>query len=72
MGDSDTWEEQFQYNPTAKDDGWWIDEVELTGLVATPATVTADTKDNSALPALNGIDTDLDGRPTLATPALPT
>ena len=49
-------------NPTAGDDGWWIDDVEITGLVSSPATVAIDSKYNSALPGLSGADTDLDGR----------
>ena len=33
------------------DDGWWVDDVNLTDTLATPATISVDNKDNSGLPA---------------------
>jgi hypothetical protein len=55
------WEQAFGFNPRPMDDGWWIDDVTVTGVLSTPATVVADGKDNSNLPGPPAsIDPDLD------------
>ncbi len=58
---ADSWQEIYNLPPVSGDDGWWIDDIEVTGLVSTPATVIVDDKDNSALPDVSGVDTDFDG-----------
>ncbi|MDH3626334.1 MAG: MopE-related protein [Acidobacteriota bacterium] len=61
---AETWEEIFPgLNPVPGDDGWWVDDVEITELVTTPPTVIVDSSDNSGLPPLGGNDADSDGRP---------
>jgi hypothetical protein len=45
-----TWDDLGVTNPNGCDDGWWIDDVTVTGALATPATVAADIHDNSGLP----------------------
>lgn len=58
----DTWDSLFGgINPIPGDDGWWIDDVEVSALVATAATVAKDDKDNSGLPGVGGADPDTDG-----------
>jgi hypothetical protein len=39
------------WNPTPADDGWYIDDVKLTGALTSPATVSVDTANRSGLPA---------------------
>jgi hypothetical protein len=51
VGTSPSYEAIFNFNPNPGDDGWWIDDVELTDTLATAATLVVDTKDNSSLPA---------------------
>jgi hypothetical protein len=42
-----TWEELFApLNPNDCDDGWWIDDLQVTDTLTTPATVTADVRPN--------------------------
>ena len=53
----DNWE-VYADNPSPLDDGWWIDDVTVSGALATPATVEVDVKDNSALPTLPDFDGD--------------
>jgi hypothetical protein len=48
---SETWEDLFTFNPSPGDDGWWIDDIEITSTLDSPATITSDNKDNSGLPA---------------------
>ena len=38
------------WNPTEADDGWYIDDVQVTNRLLSPATVTVDTADRSGLP----------------------
>jgi len=47
-------------NPIPGDDGWWIDDVEVTGALVTAATVSADDSDNSALGGPPETDSDVD------------
>ncbi len=54
-----TWDETFE-NPKSCDDGWWIDDVTVTGALATAATVAVDAHDNSGLPGPPAGDVDLD------------
>ena len=57
-----TWDSLFGgINPITGDDGWWIDDVEFSGLVVVPATVAVDNQDNSGLPGAGGPDGDSDG-----------
>ncbi len=58
---NETWEEYFGFNPDPRDDGWWIDDILVTGALTTPAVVATDLEDNSLLPeAPPGLDPDLD------------
>jgi hypothetical protein len=50
LGRDRNWESAFVFNPDPRDDGWFIDDVHVTDVLSEPATVTADLKDNSALP----------------------
>jgi len=50
----------YPANPVPGDDGWWIDDVTVTGALTTPAVVVVDSKDNSSLPSPPGADTDGD------------
>ena len=52
-----TWEDGFVTNPHPGDDGWWIDNVTLSGVSAAAGGVANDTHDNSGLT----LDADLDG-----------
>ena len=55
------WDQYFpSLNPDPCDDGWWIDDVTLTGALVSAADVDTDGKDNSALPA-PADDADADG-----------
>jgi hypothetical protein len=60
-GSAETAESLFNWNPTAGDDGWWIDDVTVTNALTSPASLTVDTKDNSGLIGLD--DGDSDGVP---------
>jgi hypothetical protein len=48
------YEAAFGRNPDPGDDGWWIDSVAVSDTLTDPATVTADTKDNSGLAGCGG------------------
>jgi hypothetical protein len=50
--DSSTWEALFTLNPDPGDDGWWIDDIQITNTLLTAATLAVDTKANSGLPNL--------------------
>jgi hypothetical protein len=54
------WEQAFAANPIPCDDGWWIDDVTVSGALATPSTTVSDAKDNSGLPLPPGGDMDSD------------
>jgi hypothetical protein len=56
----ENWEDIFHINPDPGEDGWWIDDVEVSGTLTMPAVVTVDVQDNSGLsgPPADG---DLDG-----------
>lgn len=60
-GDEETWEDRYLWNPTAGDDGWWIDDVTIDHALTVAATATVDDTDNSALPAPSAVDSDGDG-----------
>jgi len=53
----ESWEAIFGYNPNPGDDGWFIDEVKVSDMLAQPATISVDATDNSAL----RVDGDGDG-----------
>jgi hypothetical protein len=59
---AETWEDAFGINPHPCDDGWWIDDVAVTGALASAAAVAVDVKDNSALPGPPAGDADGDGQ----------
>jgi len=50
LGSFRNWESVFVFNPDPRDDGWFIDDILVTDVLAGPATITADIKDNSDLP----------------------
>jgi hypothetical protein len=56
----DDWEEAFSFNPIPCDDGWWIDDVTVSGALMTSSTTVSDAKDNSGLPPPPGGDMDAD------------
>jgi hypothetical protein len=72
-GGATTWESLFQFNPSPGDDGWWIDDIQISNTLETPAQVVADVKDNSQLPACgntcNLVDAVLTADPFTALPA---
>jgi len=60
------------WSGVAFDDGWWIDDVQVSNTLVSPATVSVDTKDNSLLPGLDNIDGDgvvCDNCPLVPNPA---
>lgn len=58
---TETWEDTFSFNPEPCDDGWWIDDVTVSGALTTPAAVAVDAADNSGLPGPPAADGDTDG-----------
>lgn len=61
-GSAETWEDLLNFNPAPGDDGWWIDDIRVTGALTSAAAVTVDVHDNSGLPGLPpDSDDDLDG-----------
>ena len=55
----ETWAQAFTtINPGPGDDGWWIDDVSVTGALTEPATVSVDTAANGSLPGLGDSDGD--------------
>ncbi|HEX5043626.1 MAG TPA: hypothetical protein VFV75_12010 [Candidatus Polarisedimenticolaceae bacterium] len=46
-----TMQQVFGWNPYEADDGWYIDDLQVTNTLASAATVSTDTADRSALPA---------------------
>ena len=46
-----TWQGVFLWNPTEADDGWYIDDIQVTNTLISAATVSVDSADRSALPA---------------------
>lgn len=58
IGESETWQDAFSNNPVPVDDGWWIDDVSISGAIDSPAAVTVDAKDNSQLPTPDDSDND--------------
>jgi hypothetical protein len=72
LGGAETWWDQFGFPPEPTDDGWWIDDVTLSGTLTLPATLAVDTKDNSLLPGLTDPDGDglfCDNCPSVSNPA---
>jgi hypothetical protein len=57
LGTNTTWQQGFALNPHPGDDGWWIDDITMSGASAAPSAVTNDAHDNSGLT----LDADLDG-----------
>jgi hypothetical protein len=47
----DTWEDALASNPDPWDDGWWIDDVEVTETLLSPATFAVDTRPNVYVPS---------------------
>jgi hypothetical protein len=63
----ETWEQAFGANPIPTDDGWWIDDVQVTNVLIDTVTITNDDKDNSLLPecgaTCNVVNADLTADP---------
>jgi Tol biopolymer transport system component len=57
-GSGESWEQVTTINPSPGDDGWWIDDVEVSHALTAPATVTADEAPNSFLPGHGDDDGD--------------
>jgi hypothetical protein len=51
IGNAISWEQALQWDPFDGDDGWYIDDVQVTNTLVGAATVSVDTADRSALPA---------------------
>jgi hypothetical protein len=49
-------------NPNSCDDGWWIDDVRISGALASAAAIVPDAKDNAGLPGPPAGDGDGDGQ----------
>jgi hypothetical protein len=60
---SEDWEQIYMLNPDPCDDGWWVDDVTVTGALTTRAAAVPDVKDNGGLPDPPGADADFDGHP---------
>ncbi len=61
LGSTQTVESAFSpYNPDPGDDGWWIDDVQVRDALTSPATIDADTKDNTGLPGCGSTCTAVD------------
>jgi hypothetical protein len=56
----DLWDDLLT-DPTPNDDGWWIDDVTVTGALTAPAAVSVDDADNGGLPGPPRDDADGDG-----------
>ncbi|MCP3981025.1 MAG: hypothetical protein GY716_17145 [bacterium] len=59
IGTFEEWESLFGYNPSAGDDGWFLDDVTVRDTLSQPATLFPDTRVNGGLPA--ALDGDGDG-----------
>ena len=74
LGSTETWQAAFTHNPDPGDDGVWIDALSVSDTLTSPATVSNDNKDNSALPGCgatcNTVTANLEATPagTLAAP----
>jgi hypothetical protein len=60
-GSLTSWDDIFDHNPDPGDDGWFIDDVQITRTLTSPAVVAADLKPNDNLDLLH--DPDADGAP---------
>jgi hypothetical protein len=45
----ENWEAQFMLNPSPNDDGWWIDNIAVSGTLTNPVDVVVDTTNNAGL-----------------------
>ncbi|HEX5041329.1 MAG TPA: hypothetical protein VFV75_00380 [Candidatus Polarisedimenticolaceae bacterium] len=52
-----TFEQVYNWNPIEADDGWYIDDIQVTNTLTAAATVSVDTSDRSALPACGPVCT---------------
>jgi len=57
-GGIESWEVAYAFNPWSEEDGWWIDDFEVGGVLTSPATVQADIKANDTLPGFGDGDGD--------------
>jgi hypothetical protein len=67
--DGSTWQQISGWNPTAADDGWYIDDVRVSNTLTSAATVSVDTADRSGLPACGPVCTGVTAS-LVATPAI--
>jgi hypothetical protein len=51
VSDAITMEQALDWNPIEADDGWYIDDIQISNTLTSAATVTADTAANAGLPA---------------------
>jgi len=54
-GSSTTYQNTFQHNPDPGDDGWWIDDITIDRTLTSPAIMSNDDTDNSALPGCGAV-----------------
>jgi hypothetical protein len=51
VSDAITMQQALDWNPTEADDGWYIDDIQVSNTLTSAATLTADTAANAGLPA---------------------
>jgi hypothetical protein len=73
LGNTSHWEQAFVFNPDPGDDGWWVDDVTVTGALSAPVALSVDGVTAPGLPACgvpcNTITPDLAADPTGSLPA---
>jgi hypothetical protein len=47
---SENWETSFKFNPDPRDDGWWLDDLQVNSALTVPAVFNPDPAPNSTLP----------------------
>ncbi len=52
-----TMQQSLSWNPIEADDGWYIDDIRVSGALVSPATLTVDTADRTGLPACGPVCT---------------
>jgi len=54
----ETWEDTTSWNPSPLDDGWWIDDIQVSDTLTGPASVSVDSNANNDLTGLGDFDDD--------------